>query len=239
MTALFCAARRLCTATFVGALVLAWCSGVVCAASASSVSAAAPAAEKAESGEAGNPHGHAGHDPFDLTHANASPQQGDPSEWRYDMSLCTMVVFIVLLALLSKFAWGPVMAGLENREKYIASKIAEAKQNAEQSAAELNAYRAKLAAAAQESMALVAQARKDAEAVAEKVRHDAQQYAARERERAIADILAAKNVALREVARRGADLAVSLAGRIVRRELKTADHAALITEALAQLPSKN
>jgi hypothetical protein len=34
-------------------------------------------------------------------------------------------------------------------------------------------------------------------------------------------------------------LAVTLAGRIVRRELRTDDHAALITEALEQFPSSN
>ena len=183
--------------------------------------------------------GHAGHNSSDLSHANATPQLEDASEWRYDMSLCTFVVFLALMTLLGKFAWSPVMKGLDNREKFIARQIEEARQSAEQAAAELKAYRDKMASAAQEALEVVNQARKDAQAVAEKVHQEAQQVAARERERAITDIRAAKNAALREVARKGADLAVTLAGRIVRRELHTDDHTALITEALEQFPSSN
>ena len=128
---------------------------------------------------------------------------------------------------------------MDNREKFIAGQIEEARQSAAQAAAELQAYRDKLAAAAQEALEIVNRARQDAEAVADKVHQAAQQDAARERDRAIADIHAAKNAALREVARKGADLAVTLAGRIVRRELRTDDHTALITEALEQFPSSN
>jgi F-type H+-transporting ATPase subunit b len=198
-------------------------------------------ASAAEQAESASGHGakHPPHDPHDLTHANASPKLEDPSEWRYDMSLCTFAVFVVLLTLLGRFAWTPIMKGLENREKFIARQIEEARQSAEQAAAELKAYRDKMASAAQESLEIVNQARKDAEAVAEKVHQEAQQVATRERARAIAEIRAAKNAALREVARRGADLAVTLAGRIVRRELRTDDHAVLITEALEQFPSSN
>ena len=148
-------------------------------------------------------------------------------------------MFLVLLGLLWWFAWGPIMHGLESRERFIAGQIESAKQSAEKAAEELRAYQAKLAGAAQEAMAVVAQARKDAEAVAEKIHAEAQASAARERDRAIAEIQAAKHAALRDVARRGTDLAVSLAGRIVRRELRPADHVSLITEALEQFPSAN
>ena len=195
----------------------------------------------AEEAEAASGHGakHPPHDPHDLAHANASPKLEDPSEWRYDISLCSFVVFVVLLTLLGRFAWTPIIKGLDNREKFIARQIEEARQSAEQAAAELKAYRDQMASAAQEALEIVNRARKDAEAVAEKVHQEAQQTAVRERERAITDIRAAKNAALREVARKGAELAVTLAGRIVRRELRTDDHTALITEALEQFPSSN
>ena len=195
----------------------------------------------AEEAEPASGHGakHAPHDPYDLAHANASSEQGNPAEWRYDISLCTFVVFVALLTILGRFAWTPIIKGLDNREKFIARQIEEARQSAEQAAAELKAYRDQMASAAQEALEIVNRARKDAEAVAEKVHQEAQQTAVRERERAIAEIRAAKNAALREVARKGAELAVTLAGRIVRRELRTDDHTALITEALEQFPSSN
>jgi F-type H+-transporting ATPase subunit b len=179
------------------------------------------------------------HDPYDLSHANASAALEDPAEIRYDMAICTFVVFLVLLILLRVFAWGRIMTGLERRETAIAARIEEAERNAEESAAQLQAYQDKMAASAQEAQEIIAQARRDAEAVAEKIRAEAQEDAERERRRAMADIQDAKNAALRDVAEKGADMAVLLAGRIVRRELKPQDYSELISEALGQFPSNN
>ena len=179
------------------------------------------------------------HDPYDLSHANASAELENPAEWRYDMAICTFVVFLILLTLLRVFAWGPIMTGLQRRETTIAARIEEAERNAEESAAQLQAHKDKMAAAAQERQEIIAGARRDADAVADKIRDEAQKDAVRERQRALAEIQSAKNAALRDVAEKGADMAVLLAGRIVRRELNPQDHAELITEALGKFPSNN
>jgi len=192
-----------------------------------------------EHGDAGHGDGHGHHDPHDLSHANASPALQQPEEWRYDMALCTFAVFVLLLALMRAFAWGPIMDGLEKREKSIAARIEDAERSAEQAAEKLQEYEAKLAGAADEGAQIVEKARRDAEAVGEKVRVAAQEDATRERQRADADIREAKNVALREVSQQTADMAVLLAGRIVRREVSADDHTTLITEALEKLPSNN
>ncbi len=184
--------------------------------------------------------GHGGHhDPTDLSHQNAGPQLEDPSQFRSDLAIWTFVVFLCLLLILGKFAWGPVMDGLEKREQSIAAMIEEAKQGQEKAAEQLKQYEAKLAAAGEEAQRLVAQARKDAEAAKERILAEAQQAASRERQRAVEDIQVAKNVALQEITKTGVDLAVNLAGRIVRQQLKAEDHSQLIREAMDQLPSRN
>ena len=96
-----------------------------------------------------------------------------------------------------------------------------------------------MATATEEANKIVGQARRDAEAAKDRILAEAQQLSQRERERAIEDIHAAKNVALREIAQQSVNTAVSLAGRIVHREVKPQDHAQLIREALEQFPSKN
>jgi F-type H+-transporting ATPase subunit b len=185
-------------------------------------------------------HGDGGHhDPYDLSHANATSMLEDPTEWRYDMALCTLAVFVVLLVLLRAVAWQPLMTGLARRESAIAARIEEAERDAAEMATQLQAYRDKLTAATQEAQEIVSRARRDAEAVAEKVRSAAAEDAVRERQRALADIESAKKVALHEIAEKGADMAVGLAGRIVRRELDPQDHAELIRETLGQFPSNN
>lgn len=205
--------------------------------SADDAPATAGAAVQAEADAHGAGHGH--HDPYDLSHANAGPLLEDPTEWRFDMALCTLAVFLLLLGLLAKVAWKPIQTGLERREQTILGRIEDAKRSAEEAAEQLRLYQAKLAAAGQEAQELLARGRREGEAAADAIRREAQQSAARERDRAIADIRAAKNAAVTEIAQQSADMAVLLAGRIVRRELNEQDHSAMIAEALEKFPSQN
>ena len=179
------------------------------------------------------------HDSTDLSHMNAGPQLDDPSQFRSDLAIWTFVVFLCLLLILGKFAWGPVMEGLDRREQSIASMIAEAKQGQERASEQIKQYEAKLAEAGEEARQLVAQARQDAEAAKDRIVAEAQEAADRQRQRAVEDIQVAKNVALQEMTEKSVDLAVNLAGRIVRQQLKAEDHSQLIREAMDQLPSRN
>lgn len=179
------------------------------------------------------------HDPTDLSHLNASPQIEDPSQFRSDLAIWTFVVFLCLLLILGKFAWGPIMEGLEKREQSIATMIEEAKLGQAKAAEQLKQYEAKLAAAGEEARELVAQARRDAESAKDRILAEAQQAADRQRQRAIEDIQVAKNVALQEITATSVNLAVDLAGRIVRQQLNAEDHSQLIREAMNQLPSHN
>jgi F-type H+-transporting ATPase subunit b len=179
------------------------------------------------------------HDLTNLGHLNATDSIADPSEFKSDLAIWTLVVFLCLLTLLGKFAWGPIMDGLERRETFIAATIDEAEQAAAKGAEQLALYEAKLAAAADETREILAQARKDAEATGERIVAEAQEAAGRERDKAVADIFAAKNSALQEITERSVDLAVSMAGRMIQRQLTPDDRAGLIREALDQLPNQN
>lgn len=179
------------------------------------------------------------HDSTDLSHLNAGLQLNDPSQFRSDLAIWTFVVFLCLLLILGKFAWGPVMNGLDQREQSIATMIDEAKQGQEKAAEQLKQYEARLAVAGEEARELVAQARKDAEAAKDRILAEAQEAADRQRQRAVEDIQVAKNIALQEITETSVDLAVNLAGRIVRQQLRAEDHSQLIREAMDQLPSRN
>ena len=200
----------------------------------------APAHEKQDSAKQDSGHaGHSEHDPHDLSHGNAGPGLTDAADIRFDLSIYTAIVFFLLLAILWKFAWGPISQGLEQRERSIADKIEAARLSADKAAEQLRSYEAKLAAATEEAGKIVAQSRRDAESAKDRILAEAQELSQRERERAIEDINAAKNVALREIAQKSVNTAVSLAGRIIRKEVKPQDHAQLIREALEQFPSQN
>ena len=114
-----------------------------------------------------------------------------------DTLLFSFIIFGVLLAVLYKFAWGPIVEGLELREKKMADDIEGARTANEKAQAQLAAYDAKIAGAESEAAALIAEAKNDALAAKDKIMADASQEAQRTKDRALADIEAVSYTHLR------------------------------------------
>jgi F-type H+-transporting ATPase subunit b len=166
-----------------------------------------------------------------------------PEEIKGDLAVWTAAVFVVLLLVLWKFAWGPLAQGLERRERAIAEQIAQAERAHQQAQELLAQYEQRLAQARDEVRAILDQGRRDAEQVGRDLIEKARSDAAAEQQHALRQIDAATAAALKELADRSAGLAVELAGKILRIELKPSDHADLIRQAVAsfaaQPPSMN
>ena len=93
----------------------------------------------------------------------AGQEQPSPLVVDPDLAIWTFLVFLVLLAVLWKFAWGPIAAALDLREQKIADNIAAAEQCNEEAKKLLADYEAKLAAARDEVRGILDEARRDAE----------------------------------------------------------------------------
>jgi F-type H+-transporting ATPase subunit b len=171
--------------------------------------------------------------------ANPGPGIEQPQEFKSDLALFTLVVFLLLLAILWKFAWGPIVASLERREETIANHIAEAQRNHEEAKRLLAQYEQKLALAAGEVRELMEQARRDAEHAKQAILTEAKTEALAERSRSLHEIETAADAAMEGLAHRAAQLAVDLAGKILQSQLTTADHARLIEEAVAKFPASS
>ncbi len=163
-----------------------------------------------------------------------NPVNADGYNFRGDLSLWTAVVFLVVLAILYKFAWGPISEGLQKRESEIAAEIAEAHRKNEEARQLLADYEKKLSAAQDEVRGLIEQGRRDAEKLGQQLLDKAREEAGIERQRAVQQIESATLAALKELAERSATLAVDLAGKIVGSQLKAADHSRLIDQAVAE-----
>lgn len=156
----------------------------------------------------------------------------NPLKFDVDLGIWALVIFLGLLAILTKFAWRPILDGLDARETGIAKNIDEAEQARLKAEDNLAQYEAKLASVNDEAAAILAEARSDATAAKEKIMSEAAEEAQRTKERALADIEAAKSAAVRELAESSVNTAVSLAGNIVGRSLDKNDHASLIDKAV-------
>lgn len=191
---------------------------------------AAEAGAEAKQGEKGGAH----HDDTDKSHANASDELNSPAELRFELTVATMVVFLLLVGLLAKFAWGPISQGLDKREQHIATMISDAERNAKESEQRLKELEARLSAQAEEARQALSAARREGEVIKDKLVGEAQAAAQAEKDRAVDDIRAAKNAALREIAQKSVNTAVDLAKNLIHREVNAGDHAQLIKDSLAQ-----
>lgn len=174
---------------------------------------------------------------INVQHLLAAGHADPPLLFRVDTMIFSILIFLGLAAVLLKFAWKPILEGLDIREKGIADEIENAKLANEQAQANLKQYEEKLAGVNEEASAILAEAKQDALAQKEKIVGEAQSEAQRQREKAIADIAAAKDAAVRDLAEKSVDSAVSLAGNIVGRSLDKNDHSKLIKDAVDRFKS--
>ncbi len=168
----------------------------------------------------------------EVAHAAANPLAPD-----YVTMGVTLVVFGALLAILYRFAWGPILAGLRKREDAILG----ARDEAVKVKHEVEALRTKLqaeyAAANDTIRGLMDEARKDADALKVTEREAGKKEAGVELDRARREIAAEKDAAMQELRQEAVKLAGLMATKAVRRSLTVEDHARLLTESLDELKS--
>jgi F-type H+-transporting ATPase subunit b len=131
----------------------------------------------------------------------------------------TIIIFVLLLVILSKFAFKPMLAAVEAREKSLQAALDEAKRDREEAARVLADHRAQLESARSEAQKLIA----DGRMTAEKLRNDlleqtkAQQQEMLESARRAIDT--EKTNAIAALRREAVDLAIAGAGKVIERNL--------------------
>jgi F-type H+-transporting ATPase subunit b len=149
----------------------------------------------------------------------------------------TVLIFVLVLVVLGKYAWGPVLSTLQTRESFIHEALAKAKADRDAAEARLKEYEERLAGARAEATAIVEEGRRDAETVKRKVEADAKAEADKTVERAKREIQIATDTATKSLYELSARLATEMAARVIGRELSPQDHERLIAEAIDGISS--
>ncbi|HUT94564.1 MAG TPA: F0F1 ATP synthase subunit B [Thermoguttaceae bacterium] len=209
----------------------AWSLTAVPAAGEAAAAHSAPGAS-----ESGGPaHGSAGQ--TSPAHGESGKGGGvDPLDFQVDLALWTGVVFLLLLFILSAFAWRPIARGLKKRETRIADEIASAERTNAEARQLLDDYQQRLAASGEEIRQMLEDGRREAEKSGQTIVDKARDEGRAEHQRALEEIELATADALKELAERSADLAVDLAGKIVSAQLDPNSHARLIEQAVSNFP---
>jgi F-type H+-transporting ATPase subunit b len=151
----------------------------------------------------------------------------------------TILTFLVLVGLLAKFAWRPLLQALEARQNSIRKALDDAQQ-AKQELERLNAESAQIIARArQEADAIITQSRSDGERLREEIRQKARGEADLIVKNAERQIQLETTRALEQIRHEAVDLSVAIASKIIQRNLTREDNEHLIDEALRQVQQRH
>ena len=147
----------------------------------------------------------------------------------------TIATFLVLLTLLAKFAWGPLLKALDDRQALIRKSLEDAQQ-ARQELERVQHESAQLIARARvDADAIVSQSRADAERLRQELRDTARIEAAAILRNAEKQIDLQTLQAVRQIRSEAVDLSVMIASKILQRNVSKEDNERLIAEALTQI----
>jgi F-type H+-transporting ATPase subunit b len=150
----------------------------------------------------------------------------------------TILTFLVLLALLAKFAWGPLLKALDERQSLIRKSLEDAQQ-ARQELERLNQEQQKIIASARaEADSIVSQSRSDAERLRQELRDSARAEAANIVKNAERQIELQTHQALRQIRQEAVELSVAIASKLLARNLSKEDNDRLIQQTLEQFETQ-
>ncbi len=150
----------------------------------------------------------------------------------------TIGTFLVLLTLLAKFAWGPLLAALESRQALIRKSLDDAAQ-AKSDLERLNVEAAAIIQKARlDADGIIAQSRADGDRLREELRQKARAEADHIVNNAERQIQLETSRALEQLRHEAVDLSVMIASKILQRNVSKADNERLIDDAIKQVEAR-
>ena len=146
-----------------------------------------------------------------------------------------VVVFLVFFVLCAKLIFPKIIAGLDERYTKIRNEIDAAEKARQGAESAQKKFEEKLRQAQDEATRTIAEAQAIARKVGDELRAKNDADLADMKARAVADIQAAKENAVKELNDHAVGLATTMASKILRREVSAGDQSRLVTESLAEL----
>jgi F-type H+-transporting ATPase subunit b len=168
-------------------------------------------------------------------HHGAKPE-GDLDVFKggVELTIWSIVVFLILFLLLSKYAWPQIREGLEKREQAIAHDKHEAVKAKQEADALRRQLAAKMAEVHDEIRQMMDKARADAQATAAEELARGRAEVAADRERLKRELQISSDDALHKMWDQAARLATLISAKAIHKQLQYDDHRALLNEALAE-----
>ncbi|BAQ09910.1 ATP synthase subunit b [Bacillus sp. OxB-1] len=148
--------------------------------------------------------------------------------------IVTVVFFTILMILLKKFAWGPLMGVMDQRAELIAKEIEEAEKSRAESQKLLDEQRNLLKTAREDAQQIVESARKQGDAQREELVQAARAEVSRMKDSAALEIATEKEKAIAAVREEFVSLSILAASKVLGKEVSEEDNRALIEETIVK-----
>ena len=147
----------------------------------------------------------------------------------------TIATFLLLVALLGRFAWRPLLDALDRRQEAIRKSLDEARQ-AKQELDRLHVESARILAEARaEADAIISRTRADARRAGDEMKQKARADAENIVRHAERDIALETARAIQKVRQEAVDISIAIASKIIQRNLTKEDNARLIADTLEEI----
>lgn len=147
----------------------------------------------------------------------------------------TTITFLLLLMLLSKYAWGPILAAMNAREEGIKGDLDNARREREEALKLVEEHRALINLARKERADAVEAGRRDAERLKAEILEEARKQREQLMKQAETQIEAGLRQARAGLKGEAADLAIQAAGKLMGKNLDDATQRRLVEDYLADL----
>ena len=149
------------------------------------------------------------------------------------------ITFLLLLFLMKKFLWGPLIENLDRRETMINDAVKKAEETQQKSEEALKDYNKKLAEAREEVRQIVAAGKEFAEKVKADILEEAGKKSASLLEKAKKEIAAERSDAINQIKQVVVDISISAAEKMLKRNLNADDQIKLIEETMQGMDKKD
>ena len=168
----------------------------------------------------------------------AAPPPGDgsqipPTDW--GLQLWTLVAFVVLLVLLTKFAFKPIAQALDRRGETIKKSIEDAEKQRAEAKKLMEDYQKQVANARSEAGKIIEEARQLGERVRKEVVEKATTEASAVSQRAQEEIQRQKEKGIQEMKDTVAALSVQIASKVIEKEVNEVTHRQLVENLIKDL----
>ena len=171
------------------------------------------------------------------TIAAADGGAGNPISFDYTYFF-QILSFLILVWVLAKFAWKPLMNIMEKRRQTIEDNLAHAEKERKEAERLRQEYQAEMQKSRQEAQKIIENATKSSEARAAEILAEARRETERMKQAALAEIERERDQAIAEVRSQVVDMSIAVAEKIIQQKLDLSGQEALVDQFIQEVGNR-